>query len=98
MKKNELTKLRNKDIEELKKITQDKKLELAKVFTDIKAGREKNLKKSKNLRCDIAQVLTIVKEKELIEMVNSKVRVKSNEKPAAQRILRDPRKTQKKSQ
>lgn len=67
MKKGELTKLRTKKETELRKLVSDKKLLLARVIADVKASREKNLKKAKNLRRDIAQILTIFREKELIE-------------------------------
>ena len=45
----------------------DKKLELAKTLSELKVGREKNLKKPKNIRRDIAQMLTAVREKKLID-------------------------------
>lgn len=67
MKKNELLKLRGKVKEELKDLAEVKKLEFLKVKANIKAKREKNLKKAKILRHDISQVLTIIKEKELME-------------------------------
>jgi len=40
------------------KLALNKKLELTKVIGRIHAGREKNLKKAKNLRKEIAQILT----------------------------------------
>lgn len=72
MKKGELTELRSKDIDELKKLVADKRLELTKVMAEIKAGREKNLKKAKNLRREIARALTLIREKELIEQESKK--------------------------
>ena len=65
MKKAELTKLRAKGVDVLKKMAADRRIELTKVKADTKAAREKNLKKVKNLRRDIAQILTLVREKEL---------------------------------
>ncbi len=41
-----------------------KKIELAKFLANLAAGKEKNVKKGKNLRKEIAQMLTIVREKE----------------------------------
>ena len=66
MKKSELTKLRNKKSQELEKIINDKKFELTKTMAELGAGLEKNLKKARMLRYDIAQTKTLLKEKELI--------------------------------
>lgn len=54
MKKNEKLSLRTRKLEELKKTVSEKKRELL-----------KNLKKRKNLRREIAQILTIIREREL---------------------------------
>lgn len=67
MKKNELQKIRIKKTGEFKKMADKKKMELAKAIVERGAGREKNPKKAKNIRRDIAQILTILKEKELLE-------------------------------
>lgn len=67
MKKNELLKLRGKVKEELKDLAEVKKLEFLKVKANIKAKREKNLKKAKILRHELSQVLTMIREKELME-------------------------------
>jgi ribosomal protein L29 len=67
MKKKDLQALKSKSIEELKKMVSDKKKEADEAFIKTKAGQEKNLKKVKNLRKDIAQILTLVKEKEIVE-------------------------------
>ena len=67
MKKKELTDIKVKKSEELIGLVKDKKLKLSKVQVEIKAGKEKNLKKIKNLKKDIAQILTIAKEKEIVE-------------------------------
>ena len=66
MKKKELTKLRDKDVKALLKLANDKKKELAEAYSKTRAGQEKNLKTAKNLKNDIAQILTLVKEKEII--------------------------------
>ncbi len=42
---------------------------LRKVILDIKTGTEKNLKKGANLRNEIAKILTLIKEKEIIERI-----------------------------
>jgi len=67
MKKKDLEVLRTKDIQEVKKSLKEKKAELAKLFVEIYGGKEKNIKKGRNLRREIAQYLTIIKEREYIE-------------------------------
>lgn len=67
MKRKDLFKFREKSRSELKKVLRDKKLELLRVSVNIKASKEKNLKKAYNLKRDIAQLKTIKKEKELID-------------------------------
>ena len=67
MKKKDLQSLRSKSIEDLRKMVSEKKDEANEAFLKTKAGQEKNLKKVKNLRTDIAQILTLIKEKEIIE-------------------------------
>lgn len=67
MKKKELTDLRNKKTNELEKLLSKKRNELINTYAKIKAGQEKNLKKAKNIRRDVAQILTIIREKELLK-------------------------------
>lgn len=67
MKTKEAKELQNKSIAELEKIVSDKKRDLEKVLLDIIVGKEKNLKKGKNLRHEIARVLTIISNKKFIE-------------------------------
>ena len=67
MKKNELISLRKKDLVELRSLLEQRRTEAAESFAKIKAGQEKNLKKSKNLKREIAQIMTITREKELLE-------------------------------
>ena len=67
MKSKDLINLRNKNIEELNRNVQDKKLEHIKVSMDRKASKEKNLKKVKNICHEIAQILTLIREKELAD-------------------------------
>ncbi len=66
MKKKEKGVLRSKEIDDLKKALDKARVELKKTQAEIYGGKEKNLKKGKNLRRDIAQILTIIKEKELL--------------------------------
>jgi large subunit ribosomal protein L29 len=65
MKKNELNEHKNKTLQELNDMVDGKKLEIIKVTMEIKAGKEKNFKKAGNLRKNLAQIKTIIKEKEL---------------------------------
>jgi ribosomal protein L29 len=65
MKRKDLVDLKTKEVKDLNKILGDKKAELEKVMVNVSVGKEKNLKKAKNLRRDISQILTIVREKEI---------------------------------
>lgn len=67
MKRKELTDLKSKTIKDLIKMVMDKKFEAKKISLSISGGKEKNLKAGKNVRRDIAQILTVIKEKEIIE-------------------------------
>lgn len=67
MKTKDLKALVAKSDVELGKTLIDKKLELEKVLLAISTGKEKNFKKGKNLRREIAQVLTILNQKKLIK-------------------------------
>lgn len=67
MKTKEVKDLRTKTIVELEKLLTDKKKDLEKVLLDMVTGKEKNLKKGKNIRHEIARVLTLINEKKLIE-------------------------------
>ncbi len=67
MKKKDLIEIRSKKKKEIAKIIKEKKLELAKIRVKIASGEEKNVKKARNLRKDIAQLFTILKEKTLLE-------------------------------
>ncbi len=66
MKKKDLASLREKKIEDLKKLVKEKKDELKKAQIKLVSGKEKNLKKVKNLKTEIAQMLTLIRESQLI--------------------------------
>ena len=70
MKKKELLSLRTKTKEELARNLKDKKIEMMKTFANMKGQREKDLKKAKSLRQTIAQISTIIREKELVPRRN----------------------------
>ncbi len=65
MKKKEFTELRGKDIKALRKLVFEKKTEAVKTKIGMSGGKEKNLKAFRNLRREIAQILTLIKEKEI---------------------------------
>jgi len=66
MKKKDLEDIRNKEVSGINKNLAEKRKGLDKIMAEMHTGNEKNLKKAKNLRREIAQMLTIIKEKELI--------------------------------
>ncbi|OGM15935.1 50S ribosomal protein L29 [Candidatus Woesebacteria bacterium RIFCSPLOWO2_01_FULL_43_11] len=68
MKKKDKEVIRTKDIGEVKKTLAERKAELKKVIAEVYGGKEKNLKKAKNLRREIAQILTILREREILDV------------------------------
>lgn len=84
MKRKEFNDLRSKTTKELNKIVAEKKLEKEKTKMKAVAGKEKNLKLAKNLSKEIAKILTLIREKEIIESLQPKVekevKVKDEEK------------------
>lgn len=62
---------RSKKTEDLKKDVVAKKLELAKEFSELKAGKSNNPKKKRELKRDIAKILTIIRETELKNLITS---------------------------
>lgn len=77
MKTKEFKELRSKDIASLKKISIDKKLDAVKAKMATLASREKNTKLVLNIRREIAKILTLVREKEIIESIEVKGKEKS---------------------
>ncbi len=72
MKRKEFNELKNKKIEDLNKMVVSKKLEAEKAAMKIVGGKEKNIKLERNLRAEIAKILTLVREKEIIESLEVK--------------------------
>ena len=72
MKRKEFNDLRGKNIQELGKIALEKKLEAEKAKMKMLGGKEKNFKVRKNLAKEIAKILTLVREKEIIESLQLK--------------------------
>jgi ribosomal protein L29 len=72
MKRKEFNDLRSKTIKDLSKMVSEKKLEAEKIKMKILGGKEKNLKVHKNLSREIAKILTLIREKEIIESLQPK--------------------------
>ena len=72
MKTKEFKDLKTKDTKALKKLLGEKKIAIVKGEAEMYAGREKNLKVVRNLRREVAKILTLVKEKEILEKLETK--------------------------
>jgi ribosomal protein L29 len=64
MKKQEITKLREKSIPELQKQVRDLKVALVQITPRMSVGEVKNLKEKRKMRVEIAQILGIIRELE----------------------------------
>ena len=76
MKKKDLDSIRGKTVEELNKTANEKRNEITLTYAKIKAGQEKNTSKIKSLKRDLAQIMTIARENEIIEASKPKEEVK----------------------
>ncbi|EKE13534.1 MAG: hypothetical protein ACD_13C00010G0020 [uncultured bacterium] len=83
MKRKEFKELRSKTAKELRKIVMDKKVEAEKAKMKILSGKEKNLKVARNFRSEIAKILTLAREKDIIESLEKKVEIKEKGKENA---------------
>ena len=72
MKKKDFIELKNKDLKDLKKIVSEKKIAGQKAKMAVSGGKEKNLKLVANLRREIAKILTLIREKEILESLAPK--------------------------
>ncbi len=63
MKKTQLKEYRTKTVADLKSEADKLKATLAEISVKIASSKEKNLKARKNVRRDLAQVLTLINEK-----------------------------------
>ena len=66
MKKKELENIREKSTVELKRTVLAAKKEISLAYAKIKAGQEKNTSQVKKLKHKLAQVLTVIREKEIM--------------------------------
>jgi ribosomal protein L29 len=74
MKRKDYIDLKGKTVKELIKLANDKKGESIKEKMKILGGKEKNLKLHRNLRSEVAKILTLIKEKEILEKIQPKVK------------------------
>jgi ribosomal protein L29 len=72
MKRKDYTDLKGKTIKELVKLASTKRIDAVKKKMQILGGKEKNLKVYRNLRVEIAKILTLVREKEILEKMQPK--------------------------
>lgn len=80
MDKKEIESLKKKEIKELENLLVDKRSEHLLSYNQVKANQEKNTRKPTNIRKEIAQILTVIKEKTLIEEANmGKTKTKGKE-------------------
>jgi ribosomal protein L29 len=80
MKKKDYTDLKGKTIKELTKMASDKKMEAIKKKMEILGGKEKNLKLHRQIRAEVAKILTLIREKEILEELAPKEEVKVEDK------------------
>ena len=72
MKKNEFAQIKGLDIKELKVKVKTFKEEIANLVVDKNRNRLKDLKTISKKRKDLAQVLTVLKQKQLLEELEAK--------------------------
>jgi len=71
MKRKDFNDIKGKTIQELGKIVAEKKTQAVKKKMESLAGKEKNLKVYRNSRREIAKILTLIREKEILEKIQS---------------------------
>jgi len=77
MKRKDYIDLKGKTIAELTKMVSLKKTESVKKKMRILGGKEKNLKMHRNLRAEVAKILTLIREKEILEKMKPVEEVKT---------------------
>mgnify|MGYP001572198182 CR=1 FL=1 len=73
MKKKDIRDLRLKGPKELMKMVAEKRKELAVFTSGVVLQKEKNVKKGKLARKEIARILTLLREKEILEVEGDSV-------------------------
>ncbi len=59
--------LRKLTVEELQKKIESLEKEIADIYFDMRTGKQKDVRKPRAMRKELAQLLTVVREKELLE-------------------------------
>lgn len=72
MKRKDYQDLKGKTIKELLKMAAIKKGEATKKKMQIMGGKEKNLKLYRQIRLEVAKILTLAREKEILEKLQTK--------------------------
>lgn len=72
MKRKDLTKFRQQDPQQLRTEVENLTAKLLKSKVDGLGGEQKNKKEAKNTRKDIAQLFTLMREKQIIQQTKSK--------------------------
>lgn len=80
MKKKEYKDIKGKEIKDLKNLVEEKRTKLRKFLIDLKTGSEKNVKKGAILRDEIARILTLIREKEILEGIQVEKEVEKQKK------------------
>jgi len=72
MKKKDFIAMKAKEKNNLEKEILGKKKEITLLYAKIKSGQEKNTSKLRNLKRDVARILTLIREKEIFEKERSR--------------------------
>ena len=67
MKKKDLKALRTKNEQDIRSTLEKKRAEVLDGFLKVKTGKQKNKKVIRTLRKDVAQILTILREREIVK-------------------------------
>jgi ribosomal protein L29 len=89
MKRKDYTDLKEKTIKELVKMASAKKAEAIKKKMEILGGKEKNIKLHRQIRAEVAKILALVREKEILEKLTLKDEVKVENKE----VVKESKKT-----
>ena len=89
MKRKDYTDLKEKTVKEQTKMASAKRAEATKKKMEILGGKEKNLKLHRNLRAEVAKILTLIREKEILEKLAPKEEAKVEDK----KVVKESKKT-----
>jgi ribosomal protein L29 len=76
MKRKDYQELKGKTVKELLKMAATKQGEAIKKKMQIMGGKEKNLKLYRQIRLEVAKILTLAREKDIIEKITEKAKTK----------------------